>query len=305
MTPERNPVLYWNQVAREVDRGEPRPGGGITRRARVFAMLHLAMHDAWRACHGGRDAPALALLSPPPDGLSAVAAMGGAAAAVLAGLCPRAAELVAWREVRWNRLLAGTGDAGALAAGRAYGDEIAALMLDPFTPKTGLLDGGWAIEAAARAPPGPQPRYGMAARPFGTAAGTDEAGFDLCDRCLSTIATGRGLGIADSALLFALAHVAMADAAIAAWALSRGYAPAGSLEAGVPTPAAACFRAAASFIDRRFPDDAPLDHYAFDLPDDAGGGRIALTLGRAANDSDGSRVYLGLSNVVVPYRQAG
>lgn len=332
MSTETDPILYWNRVVLDAHRpgGEAERRGrspaGIVRTARAFAMVHLAMHDAWRACHGPIEAPYLASILPPERPLSAAAAVGAAARAVLASLCPGVAVLEP-REERWTRLLAAAGAApDELARGRAYGAEVAAALLDPFTRKEGFLDSGWAFDAVAEARVGLP--LGRAVEPAAPVRGTscrfgDEAVGDAAaaapsfyNHCLRVIAVGRALSTGDVALLFALANVAMADAAIATWARAWGHvAPAVvAISEDDPTLGMACFQAAASFLARRFADGKPLDRMDFDpsagdledVAEGAGGGRrIALAVGRAANDSNGSRVYLGVPNVIVPHRKAG
>ena len=83
-------ITYWNDVTQEADRvahttPHPSEAGsrGPTGSSRAFAIVHLAMHDAYFTIHTGTHGPYLAGLTAPPPGASADATIAAAAHATL------------------------------------------------------------------------------------------------------------------------------------------------------------------------------------------------------------------------------
>ena len=93
-------ILYWNAVALEANRrdftdiplGSTRPlpeQGGPTLSSRALAIVHLAMYDAHAAVVASTNLPRYLTGPPPTAGLSAAAAVAGAAFSTLSALYPR------------------------------------------------------------------------------------------------------------------------------------------------------------------------------------------------------------------------
>ncbi|MGH3776684.1 MAG: hypothetical protein ACRDRR_13300 [Pseudonocardiaceae bacterium] len=89
-----DPILYWNEVVNEADRtthttGEPQEvrSQGPCGSSRAYAIVHLAMHDAYFGIYGKYD-PYLAGLPTPKPGADAYSAIAAAAHTTLSALYP-------------------------------------------------------------------------------------------------------------------------------------------------------------------------------------------------------------------------
>jgi hypothetical protein len=155
-----DPILFWNDVANEANRvthttGAPAEGAarGPCGSSRAYAIVHLAMHDAWFSVAPGDDGtwhpngPAVPVaadgtwldaadIPAVPAGADAAAAVAGAAHAALSALYP--AQQAYFDSVRDLGLVSGPGR----AAGLAFGAGVAAAVLaaragDPSTGDAG------------------------------------------------------------------------------------------------------------------------------------------------------------------------
>lgn len=135
----KDAILFWNEVALEAHRrdftftdtnGEDETDAAVDRQglypehagmpaaSRIFAMVHLAIYDAWHALSPTAGTAYSDHREPPPKGASADAAVAGAAVAVLSRLYVRQGDLV---ESKCREHLAMLSDAGVAAAAVATG----------------------------------------------------------------------------------------------------------------------------------------------------------------------------------------
>jgi vanadium chloroperoxidase len=300
-------ILFWNELALEAHRrdftftdadgedeteaADDRRGlhpehPGLAAASRIFAMVHLAIYDAW---HGLAPTPGTSYLdhrASTPDAASAEAAVAGAALTVLSSLYGRQRDLFESKCREHFGMLSDAGlSAAAIATGYQYGRAVGLAIVDARTADGAAANGCYApgtIPGLSRPDPvDPVPPQAAAwgdVKPFGidTLAvlcnaiqppwgATALGGFLSCDAYLRDLAEvadvgaagpapgrsaeqtviglfwaydgARNIGTAprlynqciraiskecrlnpgQNALLFALANMAMADAAIAAW----------------------------------------------------------------------------------------
>ena len=152
-----NAVEFWNDVAMEVhrrdftfhdafgndDNGTPmdrqmlEPSqGGPTRTSRAFAIIHLAMLDAWHLVTPITDMPQTytedaATLPKPTDVTSAEAAIAGAAGTALKILYPISETYIDKKWMEWrSELLAGGEAAINVDISATFGSDVSRLLLD-------------------------------------------------------------------------------------------------------------------------------------------------------------------------------
>jgi vanadium chloroperoxidase len=135
----KDAILFWNEVALEAHRrdftftdanGEDETDAAVDRQglypdhagmpaaSRIFAMVHLAVYDAWHGLSPTAGTTYSDRREPPPNGASADAAVAGAAVAVLSSLYARQCDLF---ESKCREHLGMLSDAGASAAAVAVG----------------------------------------------------------------------------------------------------------------------------------------------------------------------------------------
>ncbi len=139
-------ILFWNKVAMEANRmahsGLPDPlVMGPVGSSRAFAIVHLAMHDAYRGATG--ESTYLPPPSQPQPGTSRQMAAGAAAHRVLTELYPSQAGVLAQRLLEANVNLLLNGVTGTVE-GMAYGIQVADALLmertgDPTADDNGYL----------------------------------------------------------------------------------------------------------------------------------------------------------------------
>jgi hypothetical protein len=145
-------ILFWNEIALEAHRrdftftdadGEDETDAAADRRrlhpehagmpaaSRIFAMVHLAIYDAWHALSPIDGAAYLARPETPPERASADAAVAGAALAVLSGLYVCQQSLFESKCRQHLARLTGAGvPSTAVSAGYQYGHAIGLAMLE-------------------------------------------------------------------------------------------------------------------------------------------------------------------------------
>lgn len=142
-------ILYWNDVAMEADRTThttvaPSEAGvrGGAGSSRAFAIVHLAMHDAYFSINP-KHGTYLANLPLVPPGADADSAIAGAAHATLSALYP---TQKAFFDARHAAEGLPRGQAGA--DGHAFGQAVAAKILAARQNDPGLGDDGYASSVA-------------------------------------------------------------------------------------------------------------------------------------------------------------
>ena len=169
-------ILYWNDVAQEADRRThttlaPGEAGvrGAAGSSRAFAIVHLAMHDAYFSINP-KYSTYLADLPPVPPGADADSAIAGAAHAALSALYPAQKEFFDAQHAE-----AGLPGGQSGADGHCFGQAVAARMLATRRNDPGLSDEGYAASVARgrhrQDPDNPQqgfyaPFYGARSRCF-------------------------------------------------------------------------------------------------------------------------------------------
>lgn len=175
-----DPILYWNEVALEANRrdftyedsnGKQAPEqGGPTLSSRAMAIAHLAMYDAYSGAVNNPNVPRyLAAPGMPGAGLSAAAAVAGAAHTALSALFPR-------QRRHFDQALANAGLAGAgVSEGLEFGVSVGRAMLADRATDPGAGAAGY-VPSLARGrhradPANPSqgfhaPSYGKNARCF-------------------------------------------------------------------------------------------------------------------------------------------
>jgi hypothetical protein len=163
-------ILFWNEVALEAHRrdftftdtdGEDetdaaadRQGlhpehAGMPAASRIFAMVHLAIYDAWHALSPTAGALYLDRQEAPPNAASADAAVAGAALAVLSGLYGRQHDLFEGKCREHLGMLNNKGvSPTAVAAGYQHGRAIGLAMLEDRATDGADLNGCYAPGAA-------------------------------------------------------------------------------------------------------------------------------------------------------------
>lgn len=153
-----DPILYWNGVTLEVhrrdfsgDRVLPEVQGP-TATSRAFAMIHLAMRDAWIGSVSPQGQP---YLTPArvPDGspfpnapaanTSREAAVAGAAVRVLKELFPRPSAYIDERRMFFEECLLGSQTQANIDAGKVFGETIGQRMVDARSNDGSLCGGGY------------------------------------------------------------------------------------------------------------------------------------------------------------------
>jgi len=127
-------ITYWNAVAQEANRvthttGDPREAGarGPAGSSRAFAIVHLAMHDAYFSLNPSSSfGTYLAGLPAAPAGASADAAVAAAAHATLSAIYPAQKPYLDAQHAAAG--LSGTGT--SLSQGHAHGLAVAGALLD-------------------------------------------------------------------------------------------------------------------------------------------------------------------------------
>jgi Vanadium chloroperoxidase N-terminal domain len=143
-------ILYWNDVVLEADRRThttlaPSEAGvrGAVGSSRAFAIVHLAMHDAYFSINPKPYGTYLADLPTVPPGADADSAIAGAAHATLSALYP--AQKAFFDAQQAAEGLPG-GQTGA--DGHAFGQAVAAKILAARQNDPGLGDDGYAASVA-------------------------------------------------------------------------------------------------------------------------------------------------------------
>jgi hypothetical protein len=145
-------ITYWNSVAQEANRvthttGDSREAGarGPAGSSRAFAIVHLAMHDAYFSINPSATfGTYLAGLPAPAAGASADAAVAAAAHATLSALYP--AQKAYFDAQHAAAGLSGT--AQSLSDGHAHGLFVAGKILDLRKDDPTILDDGYASSMA-------------------------------------------------------------------------------------------------------------------------------------------------------------
>ena len=144
-----DPILYWNDVVNEADRtthtsGAPEEAGarGPCGSSRAYAIVHLAMHDAYFGING-RYVPYLVDLPTPEPGANADSAVAAAAHATLSALYPA-------QKTFFNARHAAEGLSVDQSAsdGHAFGLTVAAAILALRQNDPGLGDNGYSSSVA-------------------------------------------------------------------------------------------------------------------------------------------------------------
>jgi len=170
-------ITYWNEAVQEADRvthttGDRREAGarGPAGSSRAFAIVHLAMHDAYFSIvtpASGAIATYLgALLLPPPAGASEEAAIAAAAHATLSALYPA-------QKAYFDARHAAAGLSGpGLFEGHAHGLTVARVMLDlrQGDPTTGDDGHAASVARSAHRPDPDNPTQGYHAPHYGARA---------------------------------------------------------------------------------------------------------------------------------------
>jgi hypothetical protein len=146
-----DPILYWNDVVNEADRtthttGAPEEAGarGPAGSSRAYAIVHLAMHDAYFSINGKYD-PYLTGLPTPPPGANADSAVAAAAHATLSALYPAQKAFFDARHAA-----EGLPGGQSTADGHDFGLAVAAAILALRQNDPGLSDNGYASSVARR-----------------------------------------------------------------------------------------------------------------------------------------------------------
>ena len=144
-----DPILYWNEVVNEADRTThttlaPEEAGsrGPCGSSRAYAIVHLAMHDAYFGING-KYAPYLAGLPTPDSGANADSAVAAAAHATLSALYPA-------QKAFFDAQHAAAGLPGGQSGsdGHEFGLAVAATILAFRKDDPGLSDNGYASSVA-------------------------------------------------------------------------------------------------------------------------------------------------------------
>jgi vanadium-dependent haloperoxidase-like protein/PAP2 superfamily protein len=145
-----DPILYWNDVALEADRtthttGDPREAGsqGPAGSSRAFAIVHLAMHDAYFGIHPDQEPYLGKRLPLAPASADADAAVASAAHATLSALYPAQKAYFDARHAAAG-LIAGKPDLD----GHDFGRSVAAAILELRQDDPGLGDNGYSSSPA-------------------------------------------------------------------------------------------------------------------------------------------------------------
>lgn len=171
-----DPILYWNDVAGEANRsahtdqtdaGSRGPCGS----SRAYAIVHLAMHDAYFGCQPAPPYPSyLTGLAPAPAGADADCAVAAAAHATLSALYP---AQKAYFDARHAAAGLVAGKPGAVE-GHVYGGQVAAAVLAARAADPGLGDDGHASSILPgrhrHDPDAPVAEHGYHAPHYGAAA---------------------------------------------------------------------------------------------------------------------------------------
>ncbi len=164
-------ITYWNDAAMEANRvthttGDPREAGarGPAGSSRAFAIVHLAMHDAYFTINAAATGTYLKAPPAPAAGASATAAIGAAAHATLSALYPAQKAYLDAHHAAFR--LSGPGVASGHAHGLAIAREI--LKTRKGDPATG--DDGYASSIAygAHRPDPDDPAQGYHAPYYGS-----------------------------------------------------------------------------------------------------------------------------------------
>jgi len=138
-------ILYWNDVALEADRtthttGDPREAGaqGPAGSSRAFAIVHLAMHDAYFGIHPDHEPYLGKQLPTAPASADADAAVAAAAHATLSALYPAQKAFFDARHAAAG-LVAGKPDAD----GHDFGKGVASVILGLRQNDPDLGDSGY------------------------------------------------------------------------------------------------------------------------------------------------------------------
>ena len=164
-------ITYWNDAAMEANRvthttGDPREGGarGPAGSSRAFAIVHLAMHDAYFTINPAATGAYLTTPPTPAAGASAAAAIGAAAHAALSALYP--AQKAYFDAHHAASGLSGTG----VASGHAHGLAIAREILKTRKNDPSTADDGYAssITHGSHRPDPDDPAQGYHAPHYGS-----------------------------------------------------------------------------------------------------------------------------------------
>ncbi len=145
-------ITYWNAVAQEANRvthttGDPREAGarGPAGSSRAFAIVHLAMHDAYFSINPSANfGTYLAGLQAPPAGASADAAVAAAAHATLSALYPAQKAYFDAQHAAAGL----SGSAQSLSDGHAQGLFVAGKILALRKDDPSIGDDGYATSIA-------------------------------------------------------------------------------------------------------------------------------------------------------------
>lgn len=169
-----DPILYWNDVALEANKESHTNGAkeqtGPPLSARALAIVHLAMYDAYAGASGNPSSlPAyLPGLPSASSGVSATAAVAGAAHATLSSLFPT-------QKATFDLNLTQapiTGTPVEVSKGRTFGASIAQAMLDDRSADPGVSDSGYmpSMARGGHRPDPENPAQGYHAPFYGAAA---------------------------------------------------------------------------------------------------------------------------------------
>lgn len=165
-----DPILYWNDVVNEADRvlhssspedldPQDRVSFGPAGSSRTYAIVHLAMHDAYFGINPAPHGTYLDGLPPAPPGADTNAAVAAAAHATLSALYPI-------QKPFFNARHAAAGLSGSgLSEGHAFGLAVASAILTLRENDPGTGDNGYA-GSVARGHHRPDPRAGQRGQPF-------------------------------------------------------------------------------------------------------------------------------------------
>ncbi|MCA1671583.1 MAG: hypothetical protein LC799_05080 [Actinobacteria bacterium] len=144
-------ILYWNEVVNEADRtthttlaGQEAGSQGPCGSSRAYAIVHLAMHDAYFSINTKYDTY-LADLPPVPPGADPDAAVAAAAHATLSALYP---TQKAFFDARHAAAGLSAGQAGV--DGHVFGQAVAAKILAARQNDPTLRDDGYSSSVARR-----------------------------------------------------------------------------------------------------------------------------------------------------------
>ncbi|HEV2780545.1 MAG TPA: hypothetical protein VGX25_14235 [Actinophytocola sp.] len=145
-----DPILYWNDVLLEADRtthttGAPNEAGsrGPAGASRSFAIVSLAMHDAYYGINPGHPCYLGNRLPMPPDGADTAAAIAAAAHSTLSALYPAQKTFFDSKH-----LAAGLVSGKSSTDGHDFGQRVAAEMLALRKNDPSVSDDGYSISAA-------------------------------------------------------------------------------------------------------------------------------------------------------------